>query len=157
MEFDNHNEIPDWDFRKRFREGESGEGWKREPVIRRAELLYAQAREVYRYAKLFCESLKGEMAASTRSLIMQNAGIIPTKIIGAESGDLYMVRMENASIIRTNCRQLIEQLSFAEMTEMCNADYTALMKAEMGKFRLLFVDWVSHFEKDEFEDEWGLY
>jgi len=37
---------------------------------------------------------------------MQNAMMLCPKIVGAEGGVLYIIGMENASIIRTNAREL---------------------------------------------------
>jgi bacterioferritin-associated ferredoxin len=157
MSFDDLNNIPDWDFEKNREEDEEAEEWKNKPKRDKAQALYNQGKQVYVYAKAFCESLTGEMAETTKSLIMQNVIMICPKIVGAEAGDSYVIRMENASVIRTNCRELIVQVGFAGMCGQCNKDYEQVVRSEMEKFRLLFIDWVSLFEKDEFEDEWGLY
>lgn len=154
MDINDHDDIPDWNFRRRQHDGEA---WKKEPFIKRAEALYAQSREVYRYARLFCDSLEGEMAEMTEKLILENVLLIPTKIVAAEGGDMYVLRMENASIIRTQCRQIVDQVNYAEMTGIGNEDYAKVVLDEMEKFKILFIEWVSHFERDEFEDEWGLY
>ncbi|WP_257667403.1 hypothetical protein [Parapedobacter tibetensis] len=151
------NEIPKWDFRKRFNVDHDGKGWKREPSLLRAEALYEQSRKVYHIAKLFCETLVGDQADLTTELIMENALMIPPKIIGAEGGDLYILRMENAAIIRLHGRQLREQVDFAEARGMGKTEYTKLLKIELEKFRHLFVNWVDAFEKDEVEDDWGLF
>ena len=35
--------------------------------------------------------------------------------------------------------------------------YKKVIEQGMNEFRLLFKDWVATFQKDEFEDEWGLF
>ena len=157
MSIDDLNDMPDWDFERNRDEDEEGEEWKNKPKQDKAQALYNQGKQVYVCTKAFCESLTGEMADITKSLIMQNALMICPKIAGAEAGDSYIIRMENASVIRTNCKELMVQVRFAELSDQCNKEYEKVVSNEMEKFRLLFIDWVSLFEKDEFEDEWGLY
>lgn len=164
MEFDDMNHMPEWEHFSRFgRDDEDEENlspYDAEKVrlkVNRAKLLYNQARAIYKYAAVFCETLKGEMAEITSGLIMQNAMMLCPKIIGAEGADLYLLRMENASIIRTNCRELETQIKAADLFGICNADYKNIVLDEIEKFRLLFIDWVKNFEKDDHEDEWGLY
>lgn len=90
---------------------------------------------------------------------MQNAMMLCPKIIGAEGGDVYVLRMENASIIRTNARELEVQVKSAAMFESCSEEDKNMLVLEINKFRELFKEWVKHFEKDpdDFEDECGLY
>lgn len=45
--------------------------------------------------------------------------MICPKIIGAEAGDMYLLRMENALITRTNSREMLDQISFAALTDAC--------------------------------------
>lgn len=158
MDLDSLNDLPEWDDFKHFgRGGEEGEDWKTQPKLERAKNLYNQARQVYRYAAVFCETLKGEMAEMTTALIMQNAMMLCPKIMGAEGGDLYVLRMENASIIRTNARELETQVKASYLYEKCSKSDRDVVVAEIEKFRELFKIWVQHFEKDDYEDEWGLY
>ena len=157
-DFDDMDHIPAWDHFKFLRgDDEDGEQWKNNPKIERAKNLYNQGREIYKCAAIFCETLTGEMADMTKELIMQNVMMLCPKIVGAEGGDLYIIRMENASIIRTNAKELETQVRAAVLYENCKeADHDILIK-EIATFREFFKEWVSHFEKDDFEDEWGLY
>lgn len=157
MDIDKLNSMPEWDDFNAFRYTEEGEEWKNKPKLERAKNLYNQAREVYKYATIFCETLKGEMADMTTHLIMQNAMMLCPKIMGAEGGDMYILRMENASIIRTNARELEIQVKSALLFEQCSQKDAHIVVAEIEKFKELFKIWVSHFEKDDMEDDWGLY
>ena len=164
MEFDDMDHMPEWEHFSQFgRDDEDEENLssvdaeKVRLKVTRAKSLYNQARAVYKYAALFCETLEGEMAEMTANLIMQNALMLCPKIVGAEGADMYILRMENASIIRTNCRELETQVRAADMFEICTPEYKDIVLDEIEKFRLLFIEWVKHFEKDEFEDDWGLY
>ncbi|MES2446139.1 MAG: hypothetical protein V4546_03090 [Bacteroidota bacterium] len=157
-DFDDMNHMPSWDAFNFLRgEEEDGEEWKNNPKIERAKNLYEQARQVYKYSALFCETLTGEMADMSKELIMQNAMMLCPKIVGAEGGDMYILRMENASTIRTNARELETQIKATALFENCREVDAAIVVKEIDQFKVLFKIWVSHFEKDDFEDEWGLY
>ena len=157
MDIDKLNSLPEWDDFKHFHYNEEGEDWKNKPKLERAKNLYNQAREIYKYATIFTETLKGEMAEMTKELILQNAMMLCPKIMGAEGGDIYILRMENASIIRTNARELETQVKAALLFEQCNKKDAHVVIAEIEKFKELFKIWVSHFEKDDITDDWGLY
>lgn len=163
MDFDDMDHMPEWEHFSRFEQNEDNLNFSAENTEKsrlnalRAKNLYNQARALYKYAALFCETLDGEMADMTASLIMQNAMMLCPKIVGAEGADMYILRMENASIIRTNCKELETQVKAADIFEICTPEYRDIVLNEMAKFKVLFIDWVKHFEKDEFEDDWGLY
>ena len=160
MDFDDMDHMPEWEHFNHFEDDlvrNEEEEEKYRSKILRAKKLYDQARSIYRYSALFCETLEGEMSEMTANLIMQNAMMLCPKIVGAEGGDMYVLRMENASIIRTNCRELETQVKAADMFEICTPEYKDIVLHELEKFRILFIDWVKYFEKDDFEDEWGLY
>lgn len=125
--------------------------------MKRAKDLYNQAREMYKYVAIFCDTLKGEMAEITSNMMMQNVLMICPKIIGAEAKDQYVFRMECASIIRTNCKELIVQVEASEVLNLCEIEYKDIVLSEMKKFKHLFKKWVKHFEKDKSTDDWLLF
>ena len=161
MDFDDMDHMPEWEHFSHFEHAEeeqlADKTDQAKLKILLAKNLYNQARTVYKYAALFCETLKGEMAEITANLIMQNAMMLCPKIVGAEGADIYIVRMENASVIRTNCRELETQVKAANIFEICTTEYHEIVLSEINKFRLIFIEWVKTFEKDNFADEWGLY
>lgn len=84
--------------------------------------------------------------------------LIPAKIAGAEGGDIYDIRMENATLIRKAARELIVGLRGLEMFGYDEQPYFDLLRAEMEEFRKLFVDWVQAFDMNRFiADDWGLF
>lgn len=87
-----------------------------------------------------------------------DAMTIPTKIAGAEAGDLYDLRMENAAIIRKAARDLLLGLRGLEMFGYSEPQYFDLLRNEMEEFRLLFIDWVAGFDQSNYViDRWGLF
>jgi hypothetical protein len=83
--------------------------------------------------------------------------IIGAKIISGSGVRMYLLQMENAAIIRTSARQLMEQVGFAVLMDFTNENYKKVIEEGMNEFRLLFKTWVATFQKDEVEDDWGLF
>jgi len=66
--------------------------------------------------------------------------------------------MENAAIIRKSAMDLIVGLRGLEMFGFNEPQYFDLLRAEMEEFRLLFIEWVAGFDKDNYIiDRWGLF
>src|SRR5690606_20192728 len=158
MEEDYFNyEMPEWDRNRFSSEDDEGEAWKMQPQWDAAEKLYDHCREIFKLCHLLNESISGEWAESSRSMIMANTSIIGAKIVGAESGNLYILRMENAAIIRLNMIELRHQLIMLNELQPDLNPYCQHILAEIEKFKQQFKVWISFFKNDEFEDDWGLF
>jgi hypothetical protein len=96
---------------------------------------------------------------TTVRFMLENAMIIPAKIAGAEGGDLYDLRMENAAIIRKAARELYVQAGSLRYEEsITDKDYIDLLRSTIDEFRLLFIDWVAGFDVWNYiKDSWGLF
>jgi hypothetical protein len=91
--------------------------------------------------------------------MLEDCTIIPAKIAGAEAVDDYVLKMENAVVIKIHARSLLAQTSaIAYLTGIDDA-YLQLLRNEIEEFRLLFKKWVLSFEiKTTKEgDGWGLF
>jgi hypothetical protein len=100
----------------------------------------------------------GEMLEVQLQHMMADAMLIPAKIANAEGGDLYDLRMENAAIIRKAARDLVVGLRGLEMFGWDDQRYFNILRRELEEFRLLFIDWVAGFDKDNYIiDRWGLF
>ena len=82
---------------------------------------------------------------------------VGAKIRSSEAGGIYTIRMENAAIIRKNAQYIYSALLTLMHEKVIEEQYVRAIRAEIDKFRDLFKHWVSTFEKDEYEDEWGLF
>lgn len=151
------NPLPEWD--DRFQKPDEGEAWKWKEELQIAEQLYKQWREVFGLITAFAENLPEEEdeTLSTKSMIYQNAYVIAAKIISACGDTLYQIKMENAALIRFNCRQMWELIAFAVLTGAASSEYKTVIEEALAKFRELFRQWVATFKRDEYEDEWGLF
>lgn len=109
----------------------------------------------------YCETLQDseeyDHAERNKELIWQHIFIVAPKIIGAASVTDYVHKMENASIVRYNCRELMEQIQFTAIVGAGEQKYADTIEREMQDFKVLFRKWVSTFEHDGYEDEWGLF
>ncbi|MCP9761855.1 hypothetical protein [Lacihabitans soyangensis] len=90
--------------------------------------------------------------------LFEDIAIINAKIRGAEAGDLYTLRMENAVLIKVHARSIITITSGLKMMNLGYEEHLNLLREEMEEFRILFVDWVNSFDKsNDIPDDWGLF
>ena len=162
MDINQHfNKLPEWDGKKFLKRLHKGDEWKILPQLEKAKALYNRWREIFQLVESYCETFQNtaefDHVDETKKLIYQNLFVIAPKIIGAAGVDLYVVKMENASIIRTNCKELMDQIRFAAMVGAADEKYSDALSEEMDHFKELFREWIATFRKDEFEDEWGLF
>ena len=78
--------------------------------------------------------------------------------MGAEGGDLYSIRMQNAALIRQAAMDLYVQVGSLRMFEnFKDKNYIPLIRQEIEEFRLLFIEWVANFDTSNYIwDEWEL-
>ncbi|MBY0480072.1 MAG: hypothetical protein K2Q21_01855 [Chitinophagaceae bacterium] len=162
MDLEQLNFLPEWD-ENRFikRMNRHGEAWKNAPGILAARDVYKQWRELFGLVIAFAENLEDERdennQSTTKSLIYQNAMIVAPKIIGAVSVDAFSIKMENAALIRSNCRQMMEQINFSVLMGWSDETYKQVIEESLEQFKYLFRIWVATFERNGDVDEWGLF
>jgi hypothetical protein len=142
---------------------EDKELWK--PVYALNKELQQQIEKISQTLSSMLELIaeEDEMSRSQMEMMLGDSWKVRAKLAGAWGGDSYLIYMENASIIRSLMR---EMQAFTYGIEMENefgdssgveTKYAEVLREEIEQFRKTFCDWVKSFEKDEFEDEWGLY
>ena len=165
MNLDDLNFLPEWNDENYDDEDEEGEGWKNREGRGAAKALYLKWPDTFGLIYAFSDDLatdsedgsSGTHEQVVKSLIIENSLIIGAKLRGAMAVDLYILKMENAAIIRTNALQLMEQVRFAVLSNFAEEDYNNVIQDSMDEFRMLFKDWVATFRKDDIEDDWGLF
>jgi len=157
MFLDDLNYLPEWD-EKHFR-FERGEEWKHRTALNLARDLYNQWREVFGLVIAFTETLPEEPdeKITTKSLIYESAMMVAPKIMSAAGDTLYMIKMENAALIRFHSQQMMEQVGFAVLAGKADERHKDVIDEALGKFKEIFRQWAATFQKDEYEDEWGLF
>ncbi len=171
MAFDKISGLPEWDDDDFLNEEEEGEEWKPKPTRDACKALYEQWQQVMVVLNGALESMNTSKEKSLlpgkacfpaeywedhKGMLLGDAYQVAVKIKSSEVG-LYMIRMENASIIRKNAQFIKSSMLTMIAERVIEEAHGMVIRDEIDKFRLLFRHWVSTFEKDEFEDEWGLF
>ena len=93
-----------------------------------------------------------------KDFIIEDALQLTSKVVSAEGGDLYDLRMENAAMIRNAAQDLIIQSHSLELFGFEYIEYYSLVRDLVEEYRLLFLDWVAGFDKWNYMvDRWGLF
>jgi hypothetical protein len=166
MDLNRLSDLPEWDDDDLNDEEEEGENWKPNPTRDACKALYGQWQQVMLVLNGALDSMNlaetedgfpAEYWEDHKGMLIGDAFQVAVKLKSSEAGNMYMIRMENAGIIRKNA-QFIKSSMLTMMAEkVIENDHGRVIREEIDKFRLLFKDWVSTFQKDEFEDEWGLF
>ena len=165
MRIDDLNELPDWDDNE-FGDDDEGEGWKPNPTRDACKAMYQQWNTVMMVLKAAFDSLKEpdeednmlskEMLEDHIAMLTGDAFEVAVKIRSSETG-LYIIRMENAAIIRKNAQYIYISTNGFMQDGLMEPQHRQIIRDEIDQFRELFKIWVSTFKKDEYEDEWGLF
>jgi hypothetical protein len=165
MKDDDLNDLPQWDDHEFDDEDEEGKGWKPNATKEACKAMYGQWGTVMTVLKAAFDSLHEptdedmatkEMTDDHVAMIMGDAYEVAVKIKSSEAG-LYTIRMENAAIIRKNAQFIKISTNSFMLDGMMEPLHRQVIRDEIDNFRDLFKVWVNTFEKDEFEDEWGLF
>ncbi len=165
MKFDHLSDLPDWDDDEFKDEDEEGEEWKPNPTRDACKELYKQWQQVMIVLNGALDSMVVEEKEDGfpadywedhKGMLLGDAYQVAVKIKSSEAG-LYIIRMENASIIRKNAQFIKSSMLTMMSEEVIEKAHGQIIRDEIDKFRELFKIWVSTFQKDECEDEWGLF
>jgi hypothetical protein len=123
--------------------------------------IFQKAEEILELTQRIVDTLEKSSphAEIHASVMLEDAMIIPAKIAGAEAMDDYILKMENAVIIKVHARSLLTQTSSLKYLELVDTEYLQLLRNEIEAFRLLFLKWITSFEIDTTKegDGWGLF
>ncbi len=166
MSFDRLSGTPNWDDDDFRDEDKEGEEWKPNVTRDACKAMYLQWQQVMILLTAALETMNtdtgadsftAEMWETQKDMLMGDAYEIAVKIKSSESGNMYLIRMENASIIRKNAQFIKSSMLTFIAENAIEEDHGILIRKEIDLFRKLFINWVATFKKDEFEDEWGLF
>lgn len=123
--------------------------------------IYKKSEQIYSLVESLLASIPEEddYLQATKHMMRDDAMIISAKIAGAEGGNLYSIRMQNAAIIRDHAMHLYVQVgSLRFHKSFKEVEYVKLIRKEIDEFRLLFIEWVESFDtNNHYWDEWGLF
>jgi hypothetical protein len=165
MDLNKLNPLPEWDDERINKpKQDEGDEWKHKEYHQATKALYINWRELFQMIHAFADNLtdneedsEDSFEYSNKSLIYENIMKIGPKIMGVVNIDSYVIRMEMAAFIRYNCIEMMEQVGYAVMLGYADASHEEVIKEGLETFQQLFKQWVATFEKDDYEDEWGLF
>jgi hypothetical protein len=162
MNLDSLNDLPDWEDEHFNDFGDNeGEEWKPNPTREACKALYKQWQQVVTMLRGAFESGNfsedDEMNKDWKAMTLGDAFLVGAKLRSSEAGNIYVLRMENAAIIRKNAQSVASSLLSFMVEGLIEEKYAMAIRVEIDTFRELFKHWISTFVKDEDEDEWGLF
>ena len=122
--------------------------------------IYRKGKEIFDIVNNICALFpeNDEYLNEIKSWMLSDAAQLTVKVAGAEAAGLYDLKMENAAIIRKAARDLIVQQHSLDMFGFEYIEYYQIIRELIEEYRLLFIDWVSGFDKwDYIIDRWGLF
>ncbi len=124
------------------------------PIYQKAELIFDLVNSL-----MNAINEDDDFLNATKFMMRDDAAIICAKIAGAEGGDMYSIRMQNAAIIRDHAMHLYVQVGSLRFHDSFkDKDYVTLIRKEIDEFRELFINWVANFDKSNYYwDEWELF
>jgi hypothetical protein len=163
-DFLNHNRIDDWDDFSGDDDDNDGEACKPNPAKEMCKTL-AKKWESIMFMLEGIMADKAKENTTDEEVIFESYSAfnigdgyqIGAKLRSAYSVNMYTVYMENASIIRKNAQSIMSSMLVLIAEGFVEEAHGMTIREEIGEFREIFKEWVSHFKKDEFEDEWGLF
>ncbi|HEY6162492.1 MAG TPA: hypothetical protein VI112_14785 [Bacteroidia bacterium] len=120
--------------------------------------VFQKAMEIADITVTICDLIEpGKDRLHMREMMPCNAYVLGAKIAGAEGGDLYSIRFDNATLIKLAARELLAQTSLLRAEKLVEEQYIDLLRKEIEEFRKLFLDWVRNFDKNnDIRDEWDI-
>ena len=91
-------------------------------------------------------------------MMMEDAMIMSAKFAGAEGIKDYILKMENATIMKVHARHLNSMTYQLAMEETHAEEHLQLLRDAIVEFKELFREWVKGFDPtDRYDDGWGLF
>lgn len=123
--------------------------------------IYQKAELVFQLVDSLAASLPedNELLQGMKEIMRVDAMMLPAKIMGAEAGGIYSIKMQNAAIIRYHAMSLYTQVGGLHLYDSSiEKQFTHYIRTEIENFRKLFIDWVQSFDTSNYIwDEWELF
>jgi hypothetical protein len=131
-----------------------------EPLRPERVPLFLKGREIFDLTTQIVALIpeENEMLQSFKGFMLEDAALLSVKVAGAESTELYDIKMECATLIRKAGRDMLAHCSNLEMFGFRETHYLHLIREAIEEYRLLFIEWVQDFDPWDFViDRWGLF
>lgn len=160
MNIDNLDGLPPWKDN-----ADEGESRKTNPTTEACKALYEKWNEIIVMLDGALGTMKDiseekeddSFIKEQKAMILGDAYEAGAKIRSSEAGNMYILRMENAGIIRKNAQLVKSSVLNLMMEGEVDEEHGEIIRNEIDAFRQMFTIWIKTFKKDEFTDDWGLY
>ncbi|HEY4787594.1 MAG TPA: hypothetical protein VIH57_16165 [Bacteroidales bacterium] len=122
--------------------------------------IFKKGKEIYEVVHEICDLIPedNEPLQHIKSEMLADAALLTVKVAGAETAELYDLKMEAATIIRKAAKDLMVRNHTLEMFGFEYVEYYQIVRNLIEEYRLLFIEWVAGFNKwDYIIDRWGLF
>lgn len=160
MNTDKLSDLPEWDDEHFADNNEDGEDWKPNSTRLACKALYNKWREVVFMLKGLLNGIAendNDYQGHIARQLLNDAHLAGAKIMSSEAGGIYILRMGNAAIVRELALGIYSGLLLFTEDDIVDEKHIRVLRDEIDSFRKLFIEWINTFQKDEFEDEWGLF
>jgi hypothetical protein len=143
-------------------EDKNDEGYDSEENRRKLDSLpiYQKALEIYDLTKRISDTFdKLESIQPYKDIMIEDSVVIPAKIANAEAVTNYILKMENAVLLKIHARSLYTQTTLLSFVANVDDEYLQLLRNEIDELQVLFKKWIAGFETDSTKegDGWGLF
>jgi len=122
--------------------------------------IYQKAMDILKTARLLGLTLKGDDKEMYEFHLNESALMMVTKIAGAVGSGSWLIAMQNAAIVRWHAEWMLTATTGLKHMTEADKNYVNVLRIDIEEFRELFKAWVKEIhkmEKDDFDDEWGLF
>jgi hypothetical protein len=149
--WDDFDQEPDWEDQNEFDPKSMRDQIHSHPLMKKAM-------EIVSLTHALVGSLDEARKELYGGMMMEDASVMSSKFAGAESVDGYILKMENATIMKVHARHLLSMTYQLAVEETHAEEHLQLLREAIDEFRILFVDWVKSFDSsDRYDDGWGLF
>ncbi len=160
MNINNLNGLPPWKGNS-----DEGEGWKTNTATQAYKALYEKWNEIVEMLTAALGTMKDiseakeedSFIAEQKAMLLGDAYEAGAKIRSSEAGNMYVLRMENAGVIRKNAQFVKSSVLNLMMEGEVDEEHGEIMRNEIEALQQMFITWINTFEKDKYTDDWGLY
>jgi len=122
--------------------------------------IYKKGQEIYELVIKITDLIQddNDFSQDIKAQMLSDAAMLTVKVAGAEGGDLYDIRMQNAALIRKAANDLMVQNHSLKAFGFEYVEYFKIVRNLIEEYRLLFIDWIASFDKWNYViDRWGLF
>lgn len=145
-----------------FEENEEDDESEFDPKAQRDQIyshpLMKKAKEIVSLTHALVGSLDEARKELYGGMMMEDAMVMSAKFAGAEEVSDYIIKMENATIMKVHARHLHSMTYQLAMEETHAEEHLNLLREAIEEFKALFLAWVKSFDSvNKYDDGWGLF